>query len=223
MNILIMGAAGSGKGTMSKRIIEIYDIPHISTGNMFRDAIKQKTKLGLEAQNYIDRGLLVPDDLTIGMIQERLMQPDCQKGYLLDGYPRSLVQAVAFEDIAKQIGKPIEIVLNLSVELDAIIKRVIDRRVCEDCKSIFNLTYFPPKVAGVCDSCGGHLEHRSDDTLEHIVIRLKEYVFLTKPVLDYYMYKGLVRYVDATPQIDIVWENVKKVLADFEAELGRSK
>lgn len=216
MNILINGAAGSGKSTVSRQIIKVYDIPHISTGNMFRDAMRNETELGVQAKNYIDRGMLVPDDITIKMVEERLMQDDCKKGYLLDGFPRTLVQAVAFEDIAKKIDRPVELVLNLSVELDALIHRVVDRRVCENCKSIYNLEYMPPKVENTCDNCGSPLNHRSDDTLEQLVVRLKEYVFLTKPVLDYYMYKGLVKYVDATPKPEIVWESVKELLRSME-------
>lgn len=216
MNILINGAAGSGKSTISREIIKVYDIPHISTGNMFRDAMRNETELGLQAKNYIDRGMLVPDDVTIKMVEERLMQDDCQKGYLLDGFPRTLVQAVAFEDIAKNINRPVELVLNLSVELDALIHRVVDRRVCENCKAIYNLEYMPPKVENTCDVCGSPLNHRSDDTLEQLVVRLKEYVFLTKPVLDYYMYKGLVKYVDATPMPDVVWNSVHEILKGME-------
>lgn len=216
MNILISGAAGSGKSTISRKVIKVYDIPHISTGNMFRDAMVNETELGLAAKNYIDRGMLVPDDITIRMIQERLSMPDCQKGYLLDGFPRTLVQAVAFEDIAKEIDRPVELVLNLSVELDALIHRVVDRRVCENCKAIYNLEYMPPKVENTCDLCGSPLSHRSDDTLEQLVIRLKEYVFLTKPVLDYYMYKGLVKYVDATPDVETVWNSVQEILRGME-------
>jgi adenylate kinase len=216
MNILIIGAAGSGKSTIARKVIKVYDIPHISTGNMFRDAMRNKTEMGLAAKDYIDRGMLVPDDITIKMIQERLLEPDCQKGYLLDGFPRTLVQAVAFEDIAKEIDRPVELVLNMSVELDALIHRVIDRRVCENCKAIYNLEYMPPKVENTCDLCGSPLNHRSDDTLEQLVIRLKEYVFLTRPVLDYYMYKGLVKYVDATPDVDTVWASVQEILRGME-------
>lgn len=216
MNILINGAAGSGKSTVSREIIKVFDIPHISTGNMFRDAMRNETELGLQAKNYIDRGMLVPDDVTIKMVEERLMQDDCQKGYLLDGFPRTLVQAVAFEDIAKNINRPVELVLNLSVELDALIHRVVDRRVCENCKAIYNLEYMPPKVENTCDVCGSPLNHRSDDTLEQLVVRLKEYVFLTKPVLDYYMYKGLVKYVDATPMPDVVWNSVHEILKGMQ-------
>lgn len=216
MNVLISGAAGSGKSTVSREIIKVYDIPHISTGNMFRDAIRHETKIGLQAKSFIDRGMLVPDEVVISMIKERLSQPDCQNGYLLDGFPRTLAQAVAFEDIAKEINRPVELVLNLSVELDALIHRVVDRRVCENCKAIYNLEYMPPKIENTCDLCGSPLNHRSDDTLEQLVVRLKEYVFLTKPVLDYYMYKGLVKYVDATPAPDIVVASVLDILGSMK-------
>lgn len=216
MNVLISGAAGSGKSTVSREIIKVYDIPHISTGNMFRDAIRHETEIGLQAKSFIDRGMLVPDEVVISMIKERLSQPDCQNGYLLDGFPRTLAQAVAFEDIAKEINRPVELVLNLSVELDALIHRVVDRRVCENCKAIYNLEYMPPKIENTCDLCGSPLNHRSDDTLEQLVVRLKEYVFLTKPVLDYYMYKGLVKYVDATPAPDIVVASVLDILGSMK-------
>ncbi len=216
MNVLISGAAGSGKSTVSREIIKVYDIPHISTGNMFRDAIRHESEIGLQAKSFIDRGMLVPDEVVISMIKERLSQPDCQNGYLLDGFPRTLAQAVAFEDIAKEINRPVELVLNLSVELDALIHRVVDRRVCENCKAIYNLEYMPPKIENTCDLCGSPLNHRSDDTLEQLVVRLKEYVFLTKPVLDYYMYKGLVKYVDATPAPDIVVASVLDILGSMK-------
>ena len=216
MNVLISGAAGSGKSTVSREIIKVYDIPHISTGNMFRDAIRHETEIGLQAKSFIDRGMLVPDEVVISMIKERLSQPDCQNGYLLDGFPRTLAQAVAFEDIAKEIDRPVELVLNLSVELDALIHRVVDRRVCENCKAIYNLEYMPPKIENTCDLCGSPLNHRSDDTLEQLVVRLKEYVFLTKPVLDYYMYKGLLKYVDATPAPDIVVASVLDILGSMK-------
>lgn len=216
MNVLISGAAGSGKSTVSREIIKVYDIPHISTGNMFRDAIRHESEIGLQAKSFIDRGMLVPDEVVISMIKERLSQPDCQNGYLLDGFPRTLAQAVAFEDIAKEIDRPVELVLNLSVELDALIHRVVDRRVCENCKAIYNLEYMPPKIENTCDLCGSPLNHRSDDTLEQLVVRLKEYVFLTKPVLDYYMYKGLLKYVDATPAPDIVVASVLDILGSMK-------
>jgi adenylate kinase len=212
MNILTMGAAGSGKGTMAKRIVETFDIPHISTGNMFREAMAANTELGRLAQHYINHGMLVPDQVTIDMIRERLLRDDCKKGYLLDGFPRTLAQALALEEIVIEIDKPIQIVLNLSVEIDVLSARVTGRRVCENCKTIYHIKFQPPKVEGVCDVCGGHLQHRSDDTLEQLTVRLREHVLLTKPVLDHYAAEGLVQYIDATQEIDEVWQDIKKAL-----------
>lgn len=216
MNILIMGAAGSGKGTMSKMIVQKYNIPHISTGNMFREAMAAETELGIVAKKYIDRGMLVPDDTTIAMIRERLLRPDCKQGYLLDGYPRTLVQAHAFEDIANEIGRPVQIVLNLAVELDALAPRVTGRRICETCGAIYHIQFSPSKVEGICDKCQTPLTHRSDDTVEQLAVRLKEHVLLTKPVLDYYSSEGLVRYVDATKDIDSVWRDIEIALESVE-------
>jgi len=212
MNILIMGAAGSGKGTMAEKIIEKYRIPHISTGNMFRSAIYAKTPLGLEAQKYIDLGRLVPDDVTINMIRERLLEPDCQSGYLVDGFPRTQAQAAAFEDIAKQIGKPIEAVINLQVKLDDLAERVTGRRLCRKCGAIYHIAHNPSKVEGVCDICGGELFHRSDDTIEQLATRLQEHVLLTKPVLDYYDRSNLVHNVDASMPINRVYEEINRIL-----------
>ncbi len=216
MNILIMGVAGSGKGTMSKLIVKNYDIPHISTGNMFREAMAAETELGQLAKNYIDRGMLVPDDITISMIKDRLLRPDCLKGYLLDGYPRTIAQAHAFEDIAASIARPVQIVLNLAVEIDALAPRVTGRRVCENCGAIYHIEFQPSKVEGICDYCQTSLTHRSDDTVEQLAVRLKEHVILTKPVLDYYRKKGLVKYIEATREIDAVWKDVEKALVEIE-------
>ena len=215
MNILIMGAAGSGKGTMAHLIVQKYSIPHISTGNMFRAHMYGNTPLGLEARKYIDEGRLVPDDVTIRMIQERLLEPDCLKGYLLDGYPRTLVQAEAFEDIAAQINRPVEAVINLKVQLDDLAERVTGRRVCEKCGSIFHIKAQPPKVTGVCDVCGGELIHRSDDTVQQLAVRLKEHVTMTQPVLDFYSKKGLVFDINASRPIDEVFQDIDKVLGQL--------
>ncbi|HET6785241.1 MAG TPA: adenylate kinase [Erysipelotrichaceae bacterium] len=212
MNILIMGAAGSGKGTMAQLIIQKYSIPHISTGNMFRSHMYANTPLGLEARKYIDEGRLVPDEVTIQMIQERLLEPDCLKGYLLDGYPRTLPQAVAFEDIAHQISRPVQAVINLKVQLDDLAERVTGRRVCEKCGAIYHIKQQPPKVEGVCDLCGGKLIHRSDDTVHQLGVRLNEHVTLTQPVLDFYAKKGLVFDIDASRSIDEVFKDIDSVL-----------
>jgi len=212
MNILIMGAAGSGKGTMAQLIIQKYSIPHISTGNMFRSHMYANTPLGLEARKYIDEGRLVPDEVTIQMIQERLLEADCLKGYLLDGYPRTLPQAEAFEDIAKQIGRPVQAVINLKVQLDDLADRVTGRRVCEKCGAIFHIKTQPSKVEGVCDVCGGELVHRSDDTVHQLGVRLKEHVTLTQPVLDFYSKKGLVFDIDASRSIEKVFADIDSIL-----------
>ncbi|MHB8096279.1 MAG: adenylate kinase [Erysipelotrichaceae bacterium] len=212
MNILIMGAAGSGKGTMAQLIIQKYSIPHISTGNMFRSHMYANTPLGLEARKYIDEGRLVPDEVTIQMIQERLLEADCLKGYLLDGYPRTLPQAEAFEDIAKQIGRPVQAVINLKVQLDDLAERVTGRRVCEKCGAIFHIKTQPSKVEGVCDVCGGELVHRSDDTVHQLGVRLKEHVTLTQPVLDFYSKKGLVFDIDASRSIEKVFTDIDSIL-----------
>lgn len=212
MNVLIMGAAGSGKGTMAEKIIEKYHIPHISTGNMFRAAIYAKTPLGLLAQSYIDQGRLVPDDVTIQMIRERLLEPDCQKGYLVDGFPRTQVQAKAFEEISKQIGKPVEAVINLQVKLDDLAERVTGRRLCRKCGAIYHIVHHPSRVEGVCDICGGELFHRSDDTVEQLATRLQEHVLLTKPVLEFYDGSNLVHNVDASMPINRVFDEIDRVL-----------
>jgi adenylate kinase len=215
MNILIMGAAGSGKGTMAQLIIQKYAIPHISTGNMFRSHMYANTPLGLEARKYIDEGRLVPDEVTIQMIQERLLEQDCLKGYLLDGYPRTLPQAVAFEDIAKQMNRPVQAVINLKVQLDDLADRVTGRRVCEKCGAIFHVKQQPPKLEGICDMCGGELIHRSDDTVHQLGVRLSEHVTLTQPVLDFYAKKGLVFDINASRPINEVFKDIELILRNI--------
>lgn len=215
MNILIMGAAGSGKGTMSKKILERYDIPHISTGNMFRSAITEGTELGRSAKLYMDQGHLVPDEITIAMVRERLKKDDCQRGYLLDGFPRTLGQAIAFEWISAAIGKPVQAVINLTVNLDDLASRITGRRLCQKCGAIYHITHQPPKVEGICDVCGNGLIHRSDDTIEQLAVRLREHVIMTRPVLDHYRNLNLVYNVDASRDIETVWVDVDKILANL--------
>jgi adenylate kinase len=212
MNILIMGAAGSGKGTMAKKILECYDIPHISTGNMFRAAIAEGTELGRSAQRFMEQGLLVPDEVTIAMVGERLMKEDCQRGYLLDGFPRTLDQALAFEKISASIGKPVEAVISLDVDLDELAPRITGRRMCPSCGAIYHIANQPPKVEGVCDVDGSVLVHRKDDTIEQLAVRLKEHATMTTPVLHHYSELNLVHNVDASREIDAVWADVHKIL-----------
>ena len=216
MNILIMGPAGSGKGTMSAKIKEHFQIPHISTGDMFRANIKAGTELGMKAQEYMNAGKLVPDEITVAMVADRLKQPDCQAGYLLDGYPRTLVQAQAFEKLSKEIAKPVEIVINLIVEFDALADRVTGRRNCKGCGAIYHIRNHPSKVEGICDICGSPLTQRADDTEEQLRVRLDEYEKNTRPVMDYYREQGLVVDINATRSIDEVWNDVAAALENVK-------
>lgn len=209
MNILIMGVAGSGKGTMAEYIKVHYGIPHISSGEMFRDSIRRQTPLGLLAKQYIDHGLLVPDDVTIQMIRDRLSQPDCSRGYLLDGFPRTMIQTGAFEKMIDDTPMELDKVINLNVDFSVLEERITGRRVCADCGAIFNIYNHRPKVEGVCDLCGGSLYQRSDDTVQQLEIRIKEYEHLTKPVIDFYIGKGDVIQIDANQIVDEVWKELR--------------
>ena len=209
MNILIMGIAGSGKGTMAEFIKEHYKIPHISSGEMFRESIRNKTPLGLLAKQYIDHGLLVPDDVTIQMVRDRIMQPDCDHGYLLDGFPRTMIQTGAFEKLIDDTNRELDKVINLNVGFEHLEKRITGRRLCKDCGSIYNIHNHRPKVEGVCDVCGGSLYQRSDDTTQQLEIRIKEYEHLTKPVIDFYLGKGAVIQIDASKEVPEDWNELK--------------
>lgn len=215
MNILIMGPAGSGKGTQSEKILEKFHVPHISTGDMFRKAIAEKTETGLVAQTYMNEGKLVPDSIVIDMIAERVKQPDCQLGYLIDGYPRTLPQAIAFEEITQTIGKPVDVVINLVVDFKVLKDRIIGRRVCRTCGAIFHTTNFPSKVAGICDHCNSVLVHRADDTEEQLKVRLEDYLNSTRAVLEFYREKGKVIDIMASREIDVVWPDIERVLTEF--------
>jgi adenylate kinase len=212
MNILIMGPAGAGKGTMSDRIIQDFDIPHISTGDMLRENVRNNTELGLQAKSYMDAGKLVPDELIIAMVEDRIQKPDANKGYLLDGFPRTLVQAETFEKISNSIEKAIDIVIALDVEFDTLARRITGRRICPNCKEIYHIDSKPTKVDGICDKCGTQVIQRSDDTIEQLKVRMDEYENSTKPVIDYYSAKGLVYHINASQSPDEVYAQVKEAL-----------
>ncbi|CAM3507392.1 adenylate kinase [Erysipelothrix sp. HDW6B] len=212
MNLLIMGPAGSGKGTMSAKIVEEFGIAHISTGDMFRSAIANGTPVGLEAKTYLDNGNLVPDDVTDRMVKERIMQDDTVNGYLLDGYPRNLHQANAVEEMAREIGKPIDLVINLQVNYDTLVKRITGRRLCKTCGAIYNIHYKPSKVENVCDIDGGELYQRSDDTEEKLAVRFEEYTKQTEPSIEYFREKGLVRDIDASQNAEAVMNEIRNIL-----------
>ena len=214
MNILIIGAAGSGKGTMSEKIVGKYHLPHISTGDMFRQAIAEETPLGLEVKDYLDGGLLVPDKLTVSLVRERIEKSD--NGYLLDGFPRSLSQAKALDEMTEIIKRPLDIVINLVIDVSILADRVVGRRICLNCGAIYNVTYSPPQTEGICDLCNSELIHRSDDTIENLATRLEIFETSIKPVIDYYRNLNLVVDIDAGQEINAVWH-------DIESTLGKLK
>ncbi len=191
-NIILMGPPGAGKGTLAKQLMSAYNLVHISTGDMFREAIKAGTDLGKLAKSYIDRGDLVPDEVTIGIVKERLAKEDCKSGFLLDGFPRTLPQAEALSEISKEIDRPIEVVVNLDCDNKELIRRISGRRVCKTCGAPYHIESMKPKVEGVCDICGGPLFQRADDNEEALKVRLEHYVNDTKPLLDYYKAAGLL-------------------------------
>lgn len=214
MNLLIMGGPGAGKGTMSEKILSKYNILHISTGDIFRSEIKQQTELGLLAKSYIDKGMLVPDEVTNPMVKSFLEKSDHAGGYLLDGYPRTLAQAEAFNELVAGTDLTIDRVLYMEIPFEVLAQRVTGRRICKECGAIFHTSNKPSKVEGVCDVCGGTLYQRKDDTLESLTVRVEEYQKSTEPVLSYYRNKGLVKTVNANQSIEQVWNDVQKALED---------
>jgi len=193
-NIVLMGPPGAGKGTLAKQLTTAYpNLTHISTGDMFREAIKAGTSLGQLAKSYLDSGNLVPDEVTIGLVKERLSKDDCANGFLLDGFPRTLAQAQALKEITKEINRPVEVVVNLDCDKDELVKRISGRRVCKNCGAPYHIVNMKPKVEGVCDLCGGPLFQRKDDNEEALKVRLHHYVVDTKPLLDFYEGEGLLK------------------------------
>jgi len=215
MKLIIMGPPGAGKGTQAALIKNEYSIPHISTGDMFREAIKNATELGVEAKKYIDKGMLVPDSVTIGLVRERLSQKDCKEGFLLDGFPRTIAQAIALDDILKDLNIKLDAVLNIDVEFNVLLDRIIGRRVCPKCGAGYHVTNQKPKQEGICDVCGSALVQRKDDTKETVSTRLEVYTNQTKPLLEYYEKQNLVKTVNGLGEIDEIFSKIKKVLGGF--------
>lgn len=212
MNVLIMGRPGAGKGTQAFNIKQYYSIPHISTGDMFREAIKNSTPLGVKAKSYLDNGLLVPDDVTIGLVKERLAESDCEKGFLLDGFPRTIHQAEALDEILSSMNKKLDVVLNVNVDASILIKRIVGRRICKNCGATYHIEFNKTKVEGVCDNCGSTLTQRADDTESVATQRLDVYDKQTAPLLDFYAKKEILKEVNGDQSLEKVFSDVKDVL-----------
>jgi adenylate kinase len=212
MKLLIMGRPGAGKGTQAANIKEYYNIPHISTGDMFRAAIKNETNLGLLAKSYMDKGALVPDDVTIGIVKERLLEDDCKKGFLLDGFPRTILQAEALDEFLKENGVKLDAVLDVNVKPEILVRRMVGRRVCKTCGATYHVEFNAPKKDGICDNCGSPLIQRPDDTEATAKNRLEVYDNNTAPLLAYYKNQNILKTVDGDQPLEKVFEDIKAVL-----------
>lgn len=213
MRLLIMGRPGAGKGTQAANIKEYYGIPHISTGDMFRAAIKEGTELGKLAKSYMDKGALVPDEVTIGIVKERLLKDDCKKGFLLDGFPRNVLQAEALDSFMKEQGISLDAVLDVNVDASILIRRIVGRRICKTCGATYHIDFNKPKKEGICDNCGTPLVQRADDTIETAGSRLEVYDKQTAPLLAYYEKQNLLKTVNGDQELNKVFEDIKAVLA----------
>jgi len=212
MNLVLLGPPGAGKGTQAERISEAYGIPHISTGDIFRENLKKGTELGLKAKEYMDRGELVPDEVVIGIVQARLAESDCGRGFILDGFPRTVAQADALKETLSRMGMGLDHVLNIQVEDDTVVERLTARRTCRDCGAVYHLKFDPPRQEGRCDACGGELYVRDDDREETVRARLEEYRRKTQPLIDYYRAQGLLRDIDGGAPMDEVLGQIRRVL-----------
>ncbi len=208
MRLILLGPPGAGKGTQAVSIVKRYNIPHISTGDMFRKNIKEGTDLGKKAKEYMDKGLLVPDDLVVAIVKDRLTESDCQEGFLLDGFPRTVNQANALDTELKSLNYELSNVINIDVEKEELIERAVGRRVCKDCGATYHVKFNPPKKENICDVCGGELIQRKDDTVETVTKRIEVYLEQTQPLIDYYGKKGILINIDGKQDIDKVFEDI---------------
>lgn len=202
MRLVLLGPPGAGKGTQASAIVERYKIPHISTGDIFRMNIKNGTKLGIQAKSYMDKGLLVPDELVVSIVKDRLVEDDCKNGFLLDGFPRTVKQAEALDSELKAMGIKLDRVVNIQADKDILIERAIGRRICKECGATYHIKYNPPKVEGICDLDNSPLYQRDDDNEETVATRINVYLEQTQPLIDYYREKGLILDIDGTKPID---------------------
>lgn len=211
-----MGLPGAGKGTQAEKIVDQYGIPHISTGDMFRAAMKEGTDLGLKAKSYMDQGALVPDEVTIGIVRERLSKDDCTKGFLLDGFPRTVPQAEALENILAELSRKIDYVINIDVDKDILMERLTGRRICKNCGATYHLLFNPPAKEGICDRCGGELYQRADDNAETVQNRLDVNMKQSQPLLDFYESKGYLKTINGQRDINEVFADIQQLLGGLK-------
>ncbi|MDO5345536.1 MAG: adenylate kinase [Lachnospiraceae bacterium] len=214
MKIIMLGAPGAGKGTQAKKIAEKYSVPHISTGDIFRANIKNGTELGTKAKAYMDQGLLVPDELTCDLVVDRIQQKDCENGYILDGFPRTIPQAEALDRALKAMGEKIDYAINVDVPDSSIVNRMSGRRACTSCGATYHIVYNAPRAEGVCDACGEKLILREDDKPETVQKRLSVYHEQTQPLIDYYEAAGVLKTVDGTADMEDVFAAIVHILGE---------
>jgi len=212
MNVMLLGAPGAGKGTQAAKLIEAYGFAHISTGDILRKAVADQTPLGIAAKGYMDKGELVPDMVVIGLVKARLQEPDAEKGFILDGFPRTVIQADALGTALGELGKTLDAVISIEVDKNALIERLTARRTCKQCGAIFNVVSQPETANGVCPSCGGELLQRDDDTVETVTNRLDVYERSTAPLIAYYAEKGMLRPVDGNRSADAVFGDIRAIV-----------
>ncbi len=212
MNLILLGPPGAGKGTQAQLMVDRYHIPQISTGDILRAAVKGKTPLGVKAKGFMNQGKLVPDELVIGIIEERLKAADCHPGFILDGFPRTIAQAEALQPILSKMGRSIDHVVNIEVEDEELVRRLTGRRTCKNCGAMFHIVFHAPKREGICDRCGGTLYQREDDKEETIRTRLKEYQKQTAPLIQYYQQKKTLRSIQGVGGQEQIFEQIVRLL-----------
>jgi adenylate kinase len=212
MNLIMLGPPGAGKGTQAALVAERLGIPHVASGDLFREALKAETELGLLAKSYMDRGELVPDDVTIAMVRERLLRPDCKKGIILDGFPRTIEQAEALEELLSEQGKAIDVALLIDASEEELVRRLSSRWICRNCQAVYNVISNPPEEAGKCDACGGELYQRSDDVPETVRNRIRVYWEQTSPLIDHYRDEGLLITIKSEGGIEHVQTKILEAL-----------
>jgi len=214
MNVIFLAVQGAGKGTFAKMLQDKYDYAHISTGDILRERAMVDDELGKKIKDMIDNGIFVPNDIIYEAIEYKITQPECEKGYILDGFPRNLEQAKGYDKLLKKLGKDLGVVINLTIPEELLKKRIIGRRICKNCGDIYNIYFedFMPKVEGVCDKCGGELYQRNDDNEESMNTRIKTYYEVTEPIIDYYKEKGVLKTIDSSQGNDIVFKIIENIL-----------